>query len=66
MHAKLAVADRQLLFVSSANLTQSGVAKNLEAGLLVRGGTAPQRAAEHIAELKATGVLVPLRLGGYW
>ena len=41
MHAKLAVADRRVLFVTSANLTQSGVTKNIEAGLLVRGGTAP-------------------------
>ncbi|MFD9894453.1 DISARM system phospholipase D-like protein DrmC [Amycolatopsis sp. NPDC059027] len=57
MHAKLAVADRRVLLVSSANLTQSGVAKNIEAGLLVRGGHTPRRAAEHIAELQATKVL---------
>ncbi|MGH3623028.1 MAG: DISARM system phospholipase D-like protein DrmC [Sciscionella sp.] len=57
MHAKLAVADRRILLVSSANLTQSGVAKNIEAGTLIRGGNAPVRAAEHIAELKASGVL---------
>ena len=37
MHAKLAVADRRVLGVTSANLTQSGVAKNIEAGLLIRG-----------------------------
>jgi len=43
IHAKLAVADRCVLFVISANLTQSGVGKNIEAGLLVRGGTAPLR-----------------------
>ncbi|MGH3795834.1 MAG: DISARM system phospholipase D-like protein DrmC [Pseudonocardiaceae bacterium] len=55
MHAKLAVADRRVLLVSSANLTQSGVAKNIEAGLLVRGGTSPRRVAEHIAELKTQG-----------
>lgn len=61
MHAKIAVADRRVLLVSSANLTQSGVAKNIEAGLLVHGGAAPQRAAEHIAELKAQGVLTRLR-----
>jgi phosphatidylserine/phosphatidylglycerophosphate/cardiolipin synthase-like enzyme len=58
MHAKIAVADRRVLLVSSANLTQSGVSRNIEAGLLVRGGTAPQRAAEHIAELRSRGVLV--------
>lgn len=57
MHAKLAVADRRVLLVSSANLTHSGVSRNIEAGLLIRGGTAPQRAAEHIAELRARGVL---------
>jgi phosphatidylserine/phosphatidylglycerophosphate/cardiolipin synthase-like enzyme len=63
MHAKIAVADQRMLLVSSANLTQSGVAKNIEAGLLVRGGTAPRRAAEHVAELKARGVLTRLRVG---
>ncbi len=61
MHAKLAVADRRVLFVSSANLTQAGVARNIEAGVLVRGGTAPLRAAEHIAELRAKGMLERLR-----
>jgi phosphatidylserine/phosphatidylglycerophosphate/cardiolipin synthase-like enzyme len=63
MHAKIAVADRRVLLVSSANLTQSGVGRNIEAGLLVRGGTAPRRAAEHIAELTASGVLARLPLG---
>lgn len=63
MHAKLAVADRRVLLVSSANLTQSGVAKNIEAGLLVRGGHTPRRVAEHIAELKATKVIERLPVG---
>jgi phosphatidylserine/phosphatidylglycerophosphate/cardiolipin synthase-like enzyme len=57
MHAKLAVADRRILFVTSANLTQTGVGKNIEAGLLVRGGTAPLRTAEHIDALRAAGAL---------
>lgn len=60
MHAKIAVADRRALLVTSANLTQSGVGTNLEAGLLVRGGSAPRRAAEHITALIADGVVVPL------
>ncbi|MFC3994379.1 DISARM system phospholipase D-like protein DrmC [Nocardiopsis sediminis] len=64
MHAKLAAADRKVLLVSSANLTQSGVAKNIEAGLLVRGGDAPLRIAEHVAELRARRVLTPLHGGG--
>ena len=60
MHAKLAVADRRVLLVTSANLTQSGVGKNIEAGLLVRGGAAAQRAAEHVDALRASGELVRL------
>ena len=63
MHAKIAVADRRILLVSSANLTQSGAARNVEAGLLVRGGSAPRRAVEHVTELIARGVLAPLRIG---
>ncbi|MEO3976463.1 DISARM system phospholipase D-like protein DrmC [Streptomyces sp. CAU 1734] len=59
-HAKLAVADRQVLLLGSANLTESGVRRNLEAGVLVRGGDAPRRAAEHIRDLQRRGVLVPL------
>jgi hypothetical protein len=35
----------------------SGVTHNIEAGVLVRGGAAPVRAGEHIADLKAAGVL---------
>lgn len=57
MHAKVAVADRRELLVSSANLTQSGVNSNIEAGLLVRGGTAPERAAEHFDALRSTRIL---------
>ncbi|MFF3497297.1 DISARM system phospholipase D-like protein DrmC [Streptomyces sp. NPDC002795] len=59
-HAKLAVADRRVLFLGSANLTEPGVRRNLEAGVLVTGGSAPQRAAEHIRELQRRGVLRPL------
>jgi phosphatidylserine/phosphatidylglycerophosphate/cardiolipin synthase-like enzyme len=60
MHAKLAVADRRVLLVTSANLTQSGVTKNIEAGLLIRGGTAPVRAAEHVDALRSAGILARL------
>lgn len=63
MHAKLAVADRRVLLLSSANLTHSGVARNIEAGVLVRGGAAPERAAEHIGELRSRGILQRLAVG---
>lgn len=57
MHAKMAVADGTALLVSSANLTQSGVQDSLEAGLLIRGGSAPQRALEHVRCLQVQGTL---------
>ena len=63
MHAKVAIGDRRTLLVSSANITQSGVSTNIEAGVLVRGGTAARRAAEHVEQLIATGVLVRLLVG---
>jgi hypothetical protein len=36
------------------------VAKNIEAGLLIRGGVAPARVAEHVTELQTNGTLVRL------
>ncbi|MFF4018875.1 DISARM system phospholipase D-like protein DrmC [Streptomyces sp. NPDC001843] len=60
-HAKLAVADRRTLFLGSANLTESAARRNIEAGVLVSGGDAPRRAAEHIVELQRLGVLRPFR-----
>ncbi|MFJ9059253.1 DISARM system phospholipase D-like protein DrmC [Streptomyces sp. NPDC102409] len=59
-HAKLAVADRHVLILGSANLTESAARRNIEAGVLIRGGDAPRRAAEHIVELQRMGVLQPL------
>ena len=64
MHAKIAVADRRVLLVSSANLTQSAAESNIEAGLLVRGGIAPRRAAEHVEHLMGAGVLARLHPSG--
>lgn len=57
MHAKLAVADRRTLFVSSVNLTTSGIEHSIEAGVVIRGGHAPERFAEHIRSLCRQGVL---------
>ncbi|WP_340556952.1 DISARM system phospholipase D-like protein DrmC [Streptomyces sp. GSL17-111] len=61
-HAKLAVADRRVLFLGSANLTEAGARRNLEAGALIRGGTAPIRAAEHITALQRMGALKRLSI----
>ncbi|MFG2833570.1 phospholipase D-like domain-containing protein [Streptomyces zaomyceticus] len=58
-HAKFAVADRRTLLLGSANQTESGARRNMEAGVLVTGGEAPRRAAEHIRELQRRAILKP-------
>ncbi len=58
MHAKIAVADERLLLVTSANLTTSGISANMEAGVLINGGSAPKRASEHLRALRRDGILI--------
>lgn len=41
MHAKAAVADSRLAFLTSANLTEAALERNMELGVLIRGGTLP-------------------------
>ena len=57
LHAKAAVADDGLAFVTSANLTGHALEENIELGLLVRGGSGPARIREHVEALMARGVL---------
>ena len=61
MHTKCAIADDHVLFLSSANLTGFALALNMELGLLVTGGSSPQRVAEHFRALVASGILVRQR-----
>jgi len=58
LHAKCAVADDRVLFVSSANLTRYALDLNMELGLVVRGGAAPSTVSRHITRLIEHGVLV--------
>lgn len=51
LHAKCAVADRKLLFISSANLTEYAFNLNMEMGVLIRGGEAPAQAFDHFLSL---------------
>lgn len=51
LHAKFAVADRCRLLVSSANLTENALDQNIELGVLLTGGTAPEEAATNIDAL---------------
>jgi phosphatidylserine/phosphatidylglycerophosphate/cardiolipin synthase-like enzyme len=60
MHAKCAVADRRLAFVTSANLTGAAMTDNMELGLVVRGGDVPKRISNHFDALIGTGTLKAL------
>jgi phosphatidylserine/phosphatidylglycerophosphate/cardiolipin synthase-like enzyme len=57
LHVKCAVADDDVLFVSSANLTGAAFASNMELGLLLRGGQLPGRIRRHFDSLVAAGIL---------
>lgn len=48
MHAKVLVVDRRTALVGSANLTGYGLERNLECGLLIRGGEIPADLVEHL------------------
>lgn len=57
LHAKVAVADGELAFVTSANLTGYALDQNLEVGVLISGGQTPRRLKEHFHALIASGTL---------
>jgi phosphatidylserine/phosphatidylglycerophosphate/cardiolipin synthase-like enzyme len=55
MHAKILVVDRRTALVGSANLTGFALERNLECGLLVRGGPVPEQLAEHLLTARGVG-----------
>lgn len=57
VHAKVAVADNGICFITSANLTGYAMEKNMEAGVLVRGGHLPDELHRHLEALVATGAI---------
>jgi len=57
VHAKTVVADASVCFISSANLTGHGMEKNMEAGVLIRGGDVPGRLQRHLDALVKTGIV---------
>ncbi|MEQ8849021.1 DISARM system phospholipase D-like protein DrmC [Botrimarina sp.] len=54
VHAKCAVADGEVAFITSANLTSAAFERNMELGVLLRGGTSPQRLRSHLMALITT------------
>lgn len=57
LHVKCAVADGEWLFLSSENLTQQAFTINMELGMLVRGGTMPERVEQQFERLIQTNVV---------
>lgn len=57
LHAKCAVADGHMAFISSANFTDKAMDENLEVGVLVTGGAVPQTLRSNFDELLADGLL---------
>jgi len=51
VHAKVAVADGKVCFITSANLTGYAMEKNMEAGVLIRGGHIPKLLDDHLRSL---------------
>ena len=57
VHAKVAVCDESICFISSANLTGRAMEKNMEAGVLIRGGSVPIKLQNHLEALVTIKIL---------
>ena len=57
LHAKVLVVDEAAALIGSANLTGAALERNVECGLLVRGGLTPRLVAQHVDQLLLEGEL---------
>jgi phosphatidylserine/phosphatidylglycerophosphate/cardiolipin synthase-like enzyme len=57
VHAKIAVADGTVCFITSANLTGHAMEKNMEAGVLISGGQIPKLLDDHLRSLVDTKIV---------
>ena len=64
LHAKAVVVDDEAVFVTSANLTEAALDRNIEIGLLVRDRTLAATMTRHFTTLIEQSLLHPLP-GGY-
>jgi phosphatidylserine/phosphatidylglycerophosphate/cardiolipin synthase-like enzyme len=60
LHAKAVVADNEAVFVTSANLTEAALDRNIERGLLVRDPALAASVSSHFLRLIERGLLSPL------
>jgi phosphatidylserine/phosphatidylglycerophosphate/cardiolipin synthase-like enzyme len=57
LHAKAVIVDSRDVLLTSANMTSAAYDKNIELGVLCRGGTTAQRVQRHFDSLIARGIL---------
>ncbi|MBS4045653.1 MAG: DISARM system phospholipase D-like protein DrmC [Alphaproteobacteria bacterium] len=57
VHAKVAIADSNIAFLTSANLTGHALERNMEAGVLIRGGSVSVGLQAHLYALIETKVI---------
>lgn len=60
VHAKVAVADGRMCFITSANLTGHAMEKNMEAGVLISGGRIGKLLGDHLRSLVDTKIVSPV------
>ena len=60
VHAKIVLSDQKYAFLTSANLTGHAMERNIEAGVLFRGGDTPQDIAKHLNGLIDLNILTRL------
>jgi len=60
LHAKAVVADDEAVFVTSANLTEAALDRNIELGLLIRDRALAESVSSHFRVLIDRGLLGPL------
>ena len=59
LHAKAVIVDGHDVLLTSANMTNAAYDKNIELGVLCRGGTTAARVQKHFDALITGGVLCP-------
>ncbi len=60
VHGKCAVADGTTAFITSANLTVAAMERNMEVGVLIRGGSLPDELHRHLEALVRTEIVKPV------
>ena len=57
IHAKCVVADEDVAFITSANLSEAAMERNMELGVLLKGGHAPMQLHKHLMALIETEIV---------